>query len=192
MDQSTNTPTQSEASPHSRARLTGIVYLAYFVTAIGGELLAHHGLAAYGHALNFFPNAIYAALAVLFYFLLAPVNKGLSLLAACFGFAGCVVAGLGIFNLISSRFNPLYFFGPYCLLLGYLIFRSTFLPRVLGILMMLAGVAWLAELVPALAKPIFPVVAVLGIVAEAALMLWLLVKGVNEDHWKRMALAQSS
>ena len=51
---------------------------------------------------------------------------------------------------------------------------------------------WLAELVPALAKPIFTVVAVLGIVAEAALMLWLLVKGVNEDHWKRMALAQSS
>jgi hypothetical protein len=192
MDQNNGTPNPSEALSNSRARITGIVYLLYFVTAISGEILAHHGLAAYGNALNFFPNLIYAALTLLLYFLLAPVSKRFSLLAACFGFVGCVIASLGVYNLISSRISPLLFFGPYCVLLGYLIFRSTFLPRVLGILMMLAGVAWLAELVPALAKPIFPVVAVLGIVAEAALMLWLLVKGVNEDHWKRMALAQSS
>ena len=191
MDQSTGTAHPSATSPHSRARIAGIVYLSYFATAIGGEVLAHHGLAAYGNALNFFPNAVYAALAVLLYFLLAPVSKGLSLLAACFGFAGCVVAGLGIYNLISARISPLLCFGPYCILLGYLIFRSTFLPRVLGLLMMLAGVAWLVSLLPRLAKPVFPYVAGLGIVAEAALMLWLLIKGVDEERWKQKALAHS-
>jgi Domain of unknown function (DUF4386) len=191
MDPISGTPHPSEALPHSRARIAGIVYLSYFVTAISGMYLAHHGLAAYGNALNFFPNVIYAALAVMLYFLFAPVSKSLSLLAACFGFAGSVVAGLGVYNLISSRVNPLYFFGPYCILLGYLVFRSTFLPRALGVVMMLAGVAWLVSLLPSLAKPIFPYVAATGIVAEAALMLWLLIKGVNEERWKRMA-AQSS
>jgi len=191
MDPISAIPNPSAASLNPRARLAGIVYLLYFVTAISGQLLAHHGLAAYGNALNFFPNVIYAALAVLLYFLLAPVSKGLSLLAACFGFVGCVIASLGIFNLVSARVNPLYFFGPYCFLLGYLILRSTFLPRVLGILMMLASVAWLVSLVPVLAKPVFPYVAGIGIVAEAALMLWLLIKGVNEDNWKRMALAKA-
>jgi len=185
MDPIAGTPHPSEALLHSRARVTGIVYLSYFVTAISGMYFANHGLAAYGNTLNFFPNVIYAALAVLLYFLLAPVSKGLSLLAACFGFVGCVVASLGVYNLISSRISPLFFFGPYCILLGYLIFRATFLPRVLGILMMLAGLAWLVSLLSALAKPIFPYVAALGILAEAALMLWLLIKGVNEEHWRR-------
>jgi hypothetical protein len=192
MDPLSATPHPSEASLNPRARLAGIVYLLYFVTAISGEMLSHHGLAAYGNALNFFPNVIYAALTVLLYFLLAPVSKGLSLLAACFGFVGCVIASLGVFNLVSVRVSPLYFFGPYCFLLGYLILRSTFLPRALGILMMLAGVAWLVSLVPALAKPVFPYVAGIGIVAEAALMLWLMIMGVNENQWKRMAFGQTS
>lgn len=187
MDQVPGTPNQSEASPNSRARITGIVYLLYFVTAISGELLAHHGLVAYGNILNFIPNVVYAALVLLLYFLFAPVSKGLSLLAACFGFVGCVIACLGIFNLISDRVSPLLFFGPYCVLLGYLIFRSTFLPRVLGILMMVAGVAWLVSLLPLIAKTAFTYVAPLGIIAEAALMLWLLIKGVNEERWKQEA-----
>ena len=192
MDQTSGTPNHYEVSPNSRARLTGVVYLLYFVTAISGMHLANHGLAAYSRALNFIPNVIYAALVLLLYFLLAPVSKSLSLLAACFGFMGCVIGSLGVFNLISSRVNPLYFFAPYCLLLGYLIFRSTFLPRVLGILMMLAGFAWLVSLLPQLATPIFPYVAALGIIAEAALMLWLLIKGINEDLWKQQALSHSS
>ena len=37
----------------------------------------------------------------------------------------------------------LVFFGCYCLLIGYLVFRSNFLPRVLGVLMALGGVGWL-------------------------------------------------
>ena len=71
------------------------------------------------------------------------------------------------------------FFGPYCLMLGYLIFRSTFLPRILGVLMALAGFAglgWLTFLSP-LANYLSTYLKVLGFLAEASLMLWLIGEG---------------
>ena len=51
----------------------------------------------------------------------------------------------------SLPISSLLFFGPYCLLIGYLIFRSGFLPRILGLLMALAGLGWVAFLFPAVA-----------------------------------------
>jgi hypothetical protein len=108
------------------------------------------------------------------------VNKRLSLVAALFSLVGCAVTALNVFHLASSA-SPLLFFGPYCLLLGYLIFRSTFLPRILGVLMAFAGLGWLIFLLPALAKHLSLFTMVLGVVAEGLLMLWLLVMGVNLD-----------
>src|ERR1700693_1473063 len=67
------------------------------------------------------------------------------------------------------------FFGVYCLLIGYLIFRSAFLPRILGVLMALAGWGCLTFLCPPLANHLSPYNLVLGFVAELALCLWLLV-----------------
>ncbi|MGO9520278.1 MAG: DUF4386 domain-containing protein, partial [Candidatus Korobacteraceae bacterium] len=78
-------------------------------------------------------------------------------------------------------------FGFYDLLIGYLIFRSAFLPRVLGVLMALAGLGWLTFLYPPLANSLSPYVLVLGFLAELLLMLWLLVKGVNVQRWKEQA-----
>jgi hypothetical protein len=80
-------------------------------------------------------------------------------------------------------------FGFYDLLIGYLIFRSAFLPRVLGVLMALAGLGWLTFLYPPLANSLSPYVLVLGFLAELLLMLWLLVKGVNVQRWKEQASA---
>ncbi|MGB7821216.1 MAG: DUF4386 domain-containing protein, partial [Candidatus Sulfotelmatobacter sp.] len=71
------------------------------------------------------------------------------------------------------------FFGVYCLLIGYLIFRSAFLPRILGALMVFAGLGWLTFLSPPLANYLSPYNLVLGFLAELALCLWLLVKGVT-------------
>ncbi|MGA7381230.1 MAG: DUF4386 family protein, partial [Terriglobales bacterium] len=80
-------------------------------------------------------------------------------------------------------------FGFYDLLLGYLIFRSTFLPQILGVLMMFAGLGWLTFLSPPFANHLTPYVLVLGFVAELLLMLWLLVMGVNVQRWKEQANA---
>jgi hypothetical protein len=81
------------------------------------------------------------------------------------------------------------FFGVYCLLIGYLIFTSAFLPRILGVLMAFAGLGWLTFLSPPLANYLSPYILVLGFLAELALMLWLLVMGVNVQRWKEKASA---
>ena len=81
----------------------------------------------------------------------------------------------------------LVFFGITCVLLGYLILRSTFLPRILGVLMALAGLGWLAFLSPPFANHLSPYDQAFGFLAEVALMLWLLVRGVDAQRWKEQA-----
>jgi hypothetical protein len=80
------------------------------------------------------------------------------------------------------------FFGWYCLLIGYLIFRSTFLPRILGLFMAIAGLSYQIFLSPPLANYLFPyVVKPAGALGELSLILWLLVMGVNNQRWKEQA-----
>jgi hypothetical protein len=172
-----------------RARVTGLVYLLYFLTAMFSTTLHGPKLAVYGDALNVISIACYITVTLLFYAMFKPVNKGLSLLAALFGLAGCAVQALSNFHLIPSYVSPLVFFGPFCILIGYLIIRSTFLPRALGALMVLAGVGWLLYLVPPVASHLSVYIEVLGILAEGLLMLWLLVMGVNVERWKEQARA---
>ncbi len=81
------------------------------------------------------------------------------------------------------------FFGFYCLLIGCLILRSTFLPRILGVLMAFAGLAWLTFLSPPLADYLSPYNLAVGALAELSLTLWLLVMGVNVQRWKEQASA---
>jgi len=113
-----------------------------------------------------------------------PVNRSLSLLAALFSLLGCANDLLSLFNVAPYKINSLVFFGPYCLLIGYLIFKSTFLPRILGVLMAFAGLGWLIFLSP-LAIHLSTYLKILGFVAEMSLMLWLLVMGVNIPKRKR-------
>ena len=81
----------------------------------------------------------------------------------------------------------LIFFGCFQLLLGYLIIRSTFLPRVIGVLIALAGVGWLTFLSPPVVKHLSVELEILGFVAEVSLMLWLLVRGVDSQRWTQLA-----
>ncbi|MDQ2964220.1 MAG: DUF4386 domain-containing protein [Pseudomonadota bacterium] len=83
----------------------------------------------------------------------------------------------------------LIFFGFYCLLIGYLILRSTFLPRILGALMAFGGLGWLTFLSPPLATYLSPYVLAPGILGEGSLTLWLLVMGVNVQRWNEQASA---
>jgi Domain of unknown function (DUF4386) len=178
-----------EMSPHFKARITGAVYLIYFLTAILAQILAGRKFVTYGNAINLLATGCYVVLTLLLYVMFKPVNRSLSSLAALFSLAGCVVMTLGFFPRASLPISPLLFFGPYCLLIGYLILRSTFLPRILGVFMALAGLGWLAFLSPDLPHYLSLSIEGLGIFAEGALMLWLIVKGVNVQRWKEQTSA---
>ncbi len=86
------------------------------------------------------------------------------------------------------------FFGVYCLMIGYLVFRSGFLPRVLGVLMAIGGIGYVIDsfaifLSPTLAARL-PDLTMLGGIAELALCLWLMVMGVNASKWEEKASAR--
>lgn len=172
------------ASP--RARITGVVYLLYFLTAITDEALAGRSGPVAFAAVNLIAHALYVAVTVLLYYLLRPVNRTLSVLAALFSLLGCANDVLGLLDLAPFQISSVAFFGPYCVLLGYLIFNSTFLPRILGVLMALAGAGWLIFLSP-LASHLTTYLTLLGFLAEASLMLWLIVNGVNIPRWREQA-----
>jgi hypothetical protein len=83
----------------------------------------------------------------------------------------------------------LIFFGFECLVVGYLIFRSGYLPRVLGVLMQIAGVCYLTNsfallVVPTFADILFPAILFPAFIAESSLCLWLIVKGINVVKWQ--------
>ena len=84
----------------------------------------------------------------------------------------------------------LVFFGFWCVLIGFLIFRSTFMPRLLGVLLAIAGLGWMMYLVPPLAIRLFiPYIAGASALGEIPLLLWLLVVGVNVQRWNEQASA---
>ncbi|HEY5473066.1 MAG TPA: DUF4386 domain-containing protein [Candidatus Limnocylindrales bacterium] len=75
------------------------------------------------------------------------------------------------------------FFGTWLFPLGYLVYKSRFLPRFLGVLLMLDGIGvgiWFLQglLWPAMRAITYPGLAV-SLVAEVGLALWLLLKGVK-------------
>jgi hypothetical protein len=228
-----------EASPRPGARITGVVYLLYFLTAVSAEfflkglvvdgdavatatnILAHQHLFRLGLATGLIATACYIAVTALFYGLFKPVNRSISLLAAFFSLVGCAILAFGtLFHIaplvllggsqylsvlkveqlraLALMFLELntqagnicvVFFGFYCLLIGYLIFRSAFLPRVLGVLMALAGLGWLTFLSPPLANYLSPYILVFGFLAELSLCLWLLVMGMDVQRWREQASA---
>jgi len=227
------------ASPSPSARITGVVYLLYFVMAVLGDfflkglvvdgdaaatannLLAHQSLYRLGLATGLIATACYVAVTALFYVLFKPVSGSLSLVAAFFSLVGCALLAFGsLFQLAplvvlggspylsafkvdqlralallfldlntQAGYICVVFFGVYCVLIGYLILKSNFLPRILGALMALAGLGWLTFLSPPFANHLSPYNLVLGFVAELLLMLWLLVMGVNLQRWQEQSVA---
>ena len=228
-------------SPRLKARIAGVFYLicgwAYSfadgsvrgklivsgdAAATAHNILAHQSLYRLGFAADLVSAVCYITVTLLLYDLFTPVNGSISLLAAFFSFAGCIIQALSsLFHLAPlvvlggepylSVFNPgqlqalaliflklraqatnlyMVFFGCYCLLIGYLIFRSTFMPRIVGVFMAIAGSGYLTFLSPPLASRLFPhVLTPAGALGEGSLILWLLVMGVNPQRWKEQASA---
>jgi hypothetical protein len=91
-------------------------------------------------------------------------------------------------KLEAHAFNVyILFFGFFLVLIGYLVFRSTFLPRIIGVLLAFAGLGYLTLLSPPLAKSLYPFYLAPDTLAEPALVLWLLVVGVNVQRWNEQA-----
>jgi hypothetical protein len=228
----------SEASPRLKARIAGALYLVTILTGIFAQgfvsrtlvvdgdaaatatnILTHKSLFELGFTVYLIEMACQIAITALFYDLLKPAGRSISLMAAFLGLAGCIIKTLSrlfylaplfvlggahylnVFSreqlqslaLLFLKVNDhgaaiaLVFFGFYALLTGYLILKSTFLPRILGVLSVLGGLGWLTFLNQPLGYRLFPYVAILGLLGAAALILWLLVVGVNEQRWKEQA-----
>jgi hypothetical protein len=189
------------ASPRLKARIAGAFYLLIFIAAPSGARTATP-------VKMLITLACDTAVALLFYDLFKPVSRTLSLLAALFRLIlVAILAGssLNYFGYLAfgnrahsaAAFNAGYQialvpFGIHCLLIGYLIFESAFLPRILGVLMALAGLAWLTFAWPPLANSLYPCILGPGIVGEGTLTLWLLIAGLNSPRWKERAAAAAS
>jgi hypothetical protein len=94
---------------------------------------------------------------------------------------------LKLFAYGGAMFTVLY--GVAWVLRGYLIFRSGYLPKFLGVLMTFGGLGFIMRnfllvLAPAYASDGLLLLMVPGGLSLAA---WLLVKGVNEQRWNRQA-----
>lgn len=84
------------------------------------------------------------------------------------------------------------FWGIWLLPLGILVFRSGFLPRVLGILLAIAGAGHLIDVGTQLMSPGFATISQFTWVGELLFPVWLLIKGVNVDRWQQVTLARSA
>src|SRR6266576_6187039 len=229
-----------KTSPRLEASITGAFCLLTVLTGIFAQgfvsgslvvdgdaaatatnILMHKSLFQLGFAVYLIEMACQIAMTALFYELLKPAGRSVSLLAAFLGLAGCVIKTfsrvffiaplfvlggahyLSVFRaeqlqalaLLFLKVNDkgaeiaLVFFGIYALLTGYLVIKSTFLPRFLGWLGIFGGLGWLNFLYPPLAYRLLPYILVLGLIGSAAKILWLLVFGVNEQRWKEQASA---
>ena len=230
----------AETSPRLTARITGVFYLLTILTGVFAQgfvsgklvvdgdaaatatnILMHKNLFQLGFAVYIIEMACQIAMTSLFYNLLKPVSRSLSLMAAFLGLSGCVIKTLSrlffiapLFVLGGERYLSVFsaeqlqalallllkindhgasiamaFFGFYALLKGYLLVRSTFLPRILGVLMVLAGLSYLPFLSPPLVRSLQPYILVFPGVGQISLCLWLLVMGVNGQRWKEQASA---
>lgn len=83
----------------------------------------------------------------------------------------------------------LLFMGIATVLKGYLILRSTFLPRFLGVLSLAGGLGWMTFLWPPLGLRLFPYLAVVGLIGSLATIGWWLVIGVDDQRWRMQAAA---
>ncbi len=227
-----------ETSPRLLARTAGVFYLLTILAGIFAQMfisgklvvegdaaatatniLTHRNLFELGFTVYLIEMACQIAITALFYILLKPAGRSVSLLAACLSLAGCVIKTMSrlfyiapLFVLGGARYLSAFsseqlqalallflklndrgaaialaFFGCSTVLNGCLIFRSTFLPRILGVLSVVAGVGWLTFFYPPLGYRLFLFVAPYGLLTAAALILWLLVKGVDVQRWKEQA-----
>jgi hypothetical protein len=172
-----------QTNPRRFARIAGGFYLLTFVFGIatlrtsGGTHFAANLLAA----------AVYYVVTVMLYRLYKPVSPRGSLVTALFSFTALTTGLLNDFGVVRFPINTLVLFGAYCIGLGALSLRATFLPKAIGALLIVAGVGWLTHIHPPLAKRLGTLAMAPGMIGEGVLTLWLLAVGVDPGRWRAQA-----
>jgi hypothetical protein len=190
------------------------------------NIFANEQLYRLGLTLEFAGTAAYLALTAILYRLLAPIDATVSLIAAFFSVAGCAIWMANVAGDMSPflfrdvlagahaepvrsivfvllRLGPealtsgMLCFGVQCLLVGYLIVRSTFLPTALGALLALGGAGYILSasahfLWPPLAAALHGYAYLPGEAGEVLLGLWLMVMGVNTAKWDAARIQEAS
>jgi hypothetical protein len=149
-------------------KIVGLVYVAFLLSSLAGSTLRNLPLQLVANATGF-------VLAVLLYRLFAPADPYIALALLPLAFVHYVIQGVGQVRADVGMLRlALLPFAAYLVVLGYLIARSTFAPGPLGVLIILAGLAWLIAVAPGV--PAWSTLAVVffGVVAEVTLAIWLL------------------
>ncbi|NER84663.1 MAG: DUF4386 domain-containing protein, partial [Leptolyngbya sp. SIO1D8] len=177
------------------------------------NILTNESLYRFGLGVHIIVVLCNIPLAAIFYDLFKFANKSLSRLVMLFILVAATIEGVSLLNnfvpliLLQSAaimtaeqlqataymhfllheigFNlSLVFFGCYCLLAGYLIFRLGVLPRIIGLLLAIGGACYLINsfvtfLAPEFAVGLLPYIFIPCFLGEVTLCLSLLIKGVN-------------
>ena len=168
------------ANPRRFARIVGFFYLLVFVFGIAGlNTEGDTRLAA-----NLVAAAVYYVVTVMLYLLYKPVSRTGSLVTALFSFAALTIGVLSDFGVVRFPINTLVLFGAYCFGVGLLTLKATFLPRTVGVLLIVAGLGWLTYAHPPLAKRLGALAMAPGMVGEGVLTFWLLAAGVDPARWR--------
>ena len=189
----------------------GMVVVNGNSSATAHNILANEALYRLGFAIPLVAVGFHIAWALMIYQLFQAVNQTINQLALLVILAGCAVQATAavvylspllylqagftqvdtvmlLISLSHLTFDVyLVFFGAWCVLVGYLIIGSTFMPRAIGVLLVADGIGWMTYLVPPFATSIFAVIAVVAGVAEFSLLLWMLIFGVNNERWHEQA-----
>lgn len=174
----------SSVSPRIEARVAGAFYVIAVLAAASGEVILHGSLA---FEIGLIAVACFVVVTLVLYALFKPVSSLVALLAAASNLAGLA---LEAFQLHLRGANvALIFHGLYCLFIGLLIVRSGLLPRILGVLITLGGLAWFTDLSIPLTNHLEPYNIVVGFLGEGLPMLWLLTFGVSLRRWSEAARA---
>ena len=80
------------------------------------------------------------------------------------------------------------FWGLWLFPMGYLVFKSGYIPRILGVLLIIGGFGYLIDCVTFFLIPNFAAISLFTFWGEVLLPLWLLIKGVNVEQWEKRAL----
>jgi hypothetical protein len=169
---------------------------------------------------NLVATLCYIAVVGLLNELLRPVQPAISRLAVLFGLGGCIIGAAtaalqltaaSVLAVVDTNATApaahallvaggratgvgLTLFGCYCLLLGWLVFRSGFIPSIFGLLLILSGATWLAGNLALLVEPAlterFLLVVGVAALGEILFTMWLLFKGVDLRRWRASTVSQ--